>query len=60
MKIVSVEVKITMLEDADVDEVVSDCDYSFKHPSIVETEIMGYDEKPSSERPQDSSDAPIT
>ena len=33
-------VRVEMLPDSDVQEIVSECDYSFSHPQIVETEIV--------------------
>ena len=33
-------VRVEMLPDSDVQEIVSECDYSFSHSQIVETEIV--------------------
>ena len=38
-------VRVEMLPDSDVQEIVSECDYSFSHPQIVETEIVDVIEK---------------
>jgi len=35
-----VTVKVEVLPDADVQEIVSVCDYNFYHPEIVKTEIV--------------------
>jgi len=39
--IVRVVVKLTLSPDADVQEVLSECDYHFEHEQIINTEIMG-------------------
>ena len=33
-------VRVEVLPDSDVQEIVSECDYSFSHSQIVETEIV--------------------
>ena len=40
-KIVYVVVALEVLRDADVHDVISECDYSFEHDDIVGTEIQG-------------------
>jgi len=40
-QIVRVVVKLTLSPDADVQEVLSECDYHFEHEQIIDTEIMG-------------------
>jgi len=40
-KIVYVVVALEVLRDADVHDVISECDYSFEHDDIVDTEIQG-------------------
>jgi len=40
-KIVYVVVALEVLQDADVHDVISECDYSFEHDDIVDTEIQG-------------------
>ena len=40
MRTIEVVVKITMLEDADIGQVISDMDYEFTHPAIKDTEIV--------------------
>jgi len=32
---------LEVLRDADVHDIMSECDYSFEHADIVDTEIMG-------------------
>ena len=39
-KIVEITVKLVLKEDADVQEVVSEMDYQFTHPAIVDTEVV--------------------
>lgn len=43
-KTIYVTVALEVLRDADVQEVIAECDYSFEHADIVETEIMGESE----------------
>ena len=38
---VRVVVKLTLSPDADVQEVLSECDYHFEHEQIIGTEIIG-------------------
>ena len=33
-------VRVEVLPDSDVQEIVSECDYSFSHSQIVETEVV--------------------
>jgi|11_taG_2_1085331.scaffolds.fasta_scaffold218959_1 hypothetical protein len=33
-------VRVEILPDSNTQEIVSECDYSFSHPQIVETEIV--------------------
>ena len=40
-KIVYVVVALEVLRDADVYDIMTECDYSFEHSDIVETELMG-------------------
>jgi hypothetical protein len=40
-KRVYVVVALEVLRDADVHDIMSECDYSFEHADIVETEIIG-------------------
>ncbi len=40
-KIVYVTVALEVLRDADIQDIMSECDYSFEHSDIVETELMG-------------------
>ena len=40
-KTVYVTVALEVLRDADVQDIMSDCDYSFEHSDIVDTELMG-------------------
>ena len=39
-----VTVALDILTDANEQEVIAECDYSFEHADIVDTEIMGEDE----------------
>jgi len=34
-------VKIIHKKDSDISEIMSECDYSFNHENIIDTEIMG-------------------
>ena len=38
--VVYLTVRVEVLPDSDVQEIVSECDYSFSHSQIVETEIV--------------------
>ena len=40
-KTVYVTVALEVLRDADVHDIMSECDYSFEHADIVDTELMG-------------------
>ena len=40
-KTVYVTVALEVLRDADVQDIMSECDYSFEHDDIVDTELMG-------------------
>jgi hypothetical protein len=40
-KRIYITVALDVLRDADVHDVISECDYTFEHSDIVETEIMG-------------------
>jgi hypothetical protein len=40
-KTVYVVVALEVLRDADVHDIMSECDYSFEHADIVDTEILG-------------------
>ena len=40
-KTVYVVVALEVLRDADVHDIMSECDYSFEHADIVDTEIIG-------------------
>jgi hypothetical protein len=40
-KTVYVVVALEVLRDADVHDIMSECDYSFEHSDIVDTELMG-------------------
>ena len=40
-KIVYVTVALEVLRDADIQDIMSECDYSFEHSDIVKTELMG-------------------
>ena len=40
-KTVYVVVALEVLRDADVHDIMSECDYSFEHEDIVDTELMG-------------------
>ena len=40
-KTVYVTVALEVLRDADVQDIMSECDYSFEHEDIVDTELMG-------------------
>ena len=39
-----VTVAVDIIADANEQEVIAECDYSFTHPDIVDTEILGEDE----------------
>lgn len=39
MKTVYLEVKLNLDDEADVYDVVTECDYTFIHPQIIDTEI---------------------
>ena len=41
-KVVFVNVKIIVEPDADIQEIISECDYEFIHDDIVETEIVDF------------------
>jgi hypothetical protein len=41
-KVVFVNVKIIVKPDADIQEIISECDYEFIHDDIVETEIVDF------------------
>lgn len=41
MKTITVTVRLQVTDDADAHDVVSDCDYSFTHEQIIDTEITG-------------------
>ena len=36
-----ITVALEVLQDADTHDVISECDYTFEHADIVDTEIMG-------------------
>lgn len=36
-----ITVAVDILSDANEQEVIADCDYTFEHPDIINTEIMG-------------------
>jgi hypothetical protein len=38
---IRIVVELEILKDADEQDIMSECDYSFKHADIVETEILG-------------------
>lgn len=40
MRDIEIVVRLTIDEDADVQELVSEMDYSFDHPAIRDTEIV--------------------
>ena len=40
-KTVYVTGALEVLRDADVQDIMSECDYSFEHDDIVDTELMG-------------------
>jgi hypothetical protein len=40
-KRIYITVALDVLRDADVHDVISECDYTFEHTDIVDTEIMG-------------------
>ena len=40
-KRIYITVALDVLRDADVHNVISECDYTFEHTDIVDTEIMG-------------------
>ncbi len=40
MKSVRITVKIEMKDDANIEEVIQECDYNFSHPDILGTEIV--------------------
>jgi hypothetical protein len=40
-KTVYVVVALEVLRDADVYDIMTECDYSFEHDDIVDTELMG-------------------
>ena len=40
-KTVYVTVALEVLRGADVQDIMSECDYSFEHSDIVDTELMG-------------------
>ena len=42
LKVVYVNVKIIVEPDADIQEIISECDYEFIHDDIVETEIVDF------------------
>ena len=44
-KVVEVTVKLVVKADADVQEVISEMDYTFDHPAIVDTEVTDHQEK---------------
>jgi hypothetical protein len=41
MKTIYVTVKLQIVDDADAHDVVSECDYSFTHEQIANSEITG-------------------
>lgn len=41
--IVYITIRVELSDAADVEEVVSDMDYSLEHPEILGTEIVSYD-----------------
>lgn len=41
MKTITVTVRLQVTDDADAHDVVSNCDYSFTHEQIIDTEITG-------------------
>ena len=43
-KTVYVKVALQVLKDADIQDIMSECDYFFKHTDIVDTELMGESE----------------
>lgn len=43
--IVYVTIAMQLSEDADPEEVVNEMDYDFKHEDILNTEVLGYEEK---------------
>jgi len=40
-KLITVEVSVWINDDADAHDVIADCDYSFEHDAILNTEITG-------------------
>lgn len=44
MKTIEITVKLEIEDDADPQEVVSEMDYSFTHPAIKDTEVLGVNE----------------
>jgi hypothetical protein len=38
---IRIVVELEILKDADEQDIMSECDYSFEHADIVETEILG-------------------
>lgn len=42
MKTIFVEVVIRVNDDANVDDVIQNCDYNFFHEEITSTEIINY------------------
>lgn len=43
-KVIEITVKLEIEDDADPQEVVSEMDYSFDHPAIKDTEVLGVNE----------------
>jgi hypothetical protein len=43
-KRIYITVALDILRDANEQEVIAECDYTFEHADIVDTEIMGEDE----------------
>lgn len=41
-KTFTVEIRVTVSEDADVELVVQEMDYKLDHPAIIDTEITDY------------------
>ena len=40
-KLITVEVSVWIDDDADAHDVIANCDYSFEHDAILDTEITG-------------------
>jgi hypothetical protein len=44
-KVIYLTVKVIVEDGADAQEVSTECAYSFEHPAILETEIVGVKER---------------